>query len=122
MKLCATVNTPKNEKLKAEKSSMYFHALSPDLDVYSRKVIREAREEISVPTPPIFTPTSKAFQLLVNCDNKIAEGTLLMIWQESTDTSNGFLRIKPLNSVCTAGMRAIFPEKMKNIKKVKRSP
>lgn len=101
---------------------MYLPALPPDFDVYSLNVIRDASEEINVPTPPILTPTRRAFQLLVNCESKIAEGTLLIIWQEKTDTNKGLFCIKLLNRFCTADIRAIFPEKMKNIKKVKSKP
>ena len=79
IKLCIVVKMPKKAKLKAEKSNIYFHAFPCVFDVYSRKVIREAREEISVPTPPILTPTRSGCQAVVNCESKIADGTLLMI-------------------------------------------
>ena len=78
MKYSASIRTPKNAKLNAEKSSKYFPDFPSLCLAYSRKVIRLAKEDISVPTPPIFTPTSNALQSFVNCESKIAEGTLLI--------------------------------------------
>ena len=74
----ATVKTPKKAKLNAEKSSKYFPPFPGLCFVYSRKVIKLANEEMSVPTPPIFTPTRRDCQLEVNCESKIADGTLLI--------------------------------------------
>ena len=50
----------KNAKLNTEKSKTYFFEPPGLCLVYSRKVIRLAREEISVPTPPILTPYKRA--------------------------------------------------------------
>ena len=50
----------KNAKLNAEKSKIYFFAPPWSCFVYSRKVIRLAREEINVPTPPMLTPYKRA--------------------------------------------------------------
>ena len=49
----------KNEKLNAEKIAMYFPAFVGLCAVYSRKVIKLARDAIRVPVPPIFTPKSR---------------------------------------------------------------
>ena len=46
-------------KLNAEKRSKYFFAPCGSCLVNSRKVIKLAREEMSVPQPPIFTPKSR---------------------------------------------------------------
>ena len=78
MKYSKAVSRIKNPKLNAEKRRIYFPAFPGSRFVYSRNVIKLASEEISVPTPPIFTPTSNARQSLVNCGKSIAEGTLLM--------------------------------------------
>ena len=50
----------KNPKFRAEKSPRYFKVLPLTCEVYSRNVIRLARDEISVPTPPMFTPRSNS--------------------------------------------------------------
>ena len=55
-----TVRIIKNPKLSAVKSPRYFKVLPLTWDVYSRKVIKLAREEMSVPTPPILTPRSNS--------------------------------------------------------------
>ena len=58
--LIETNNIIKNIKLSAVNIIMYC-LLFPGLwRLYSLKVIRLAREAISVPTPPIFTPISKS--------------------------------------------------------------
>ena len=49
----------KNPKLNAENNAMYFPVPLGSCLVYSLNVIRLAREEISVPTPPIFTPNKR---------------------------------------------------------------
>ena len=54
------VSTTRNAKLKSENFAMYFPALPGLCFMYSRKVIRLARDAINVPTPPMFTPTSKS--------------------------------------------------------------
>ena len=57
IKYSATVKIPKKAKLNAENKSMYLPTLCGFLEVYSRKVIKLASDDMSVPTPPIFTPT-----------------------------------------------------------------
>ena len=58
--IVVSVRMIKNPKLRAEKSPIYCKVLPLTCDVYSRKVIRLAREEMSVPTPPILTPRSNS--------------------------------------------------------------
>ena len=50
----------KNPKLNAENNAIYLPALLGLCAVYSRKVIRLARDAMSVPVPPMFTPKSRA--------------------------------------------------------------
>ena len=45
------------------------------------KAIIFAREAITMPFPPIFTPYVIADQLLENFETRIAAGTLLKIWE-----------------------------------------
>ena len=54
------VKINKNAKLNAENKAIYLPVFPGLCFPYSRKVIRLAREEISVPTPPIFTPNNKS--------------------------------------------------------------
>lgn len=58
--IITAVNMIRNPKLNAEKSPIYLSALPELCFVYSLKVIRLASEEISVPTPPIFTPSKSS--------------------------------------------------------------
>ena len=67
-----------NVKLINVNNSMYFFASPFARVVYSLNVIKLAREDISVPTPPMFTPTNNGRQSAENFDSKMAEGTLLM--------------------------------------------
>ena len=78
IKYSATVKMPRNAKLNAENKRTYFPVFPFVFEVYSRKVIKLASEAMSVPAPPIFTPTSKGCQAVVNCDKRIADGTLLI--------------------------------------------
>ena len=55
--------------------------------VYSRNVIRLAREATSVPAPPTLTPTRSPRASCVKRLSRMAAGTLLMIWQVSAETS-----------------------------------
>ena len=109
-------------KLNAEKSNKYFFVDFGLCLVYSRKVIKLASEEMSVPQPPIFTPSKSAGYSSVNCESRIADGTLLITWQDALETSKAFFSIKYPKASCTAGIRAIFPEKMKNATKVNSKP
>ena len=59
MKYSKMVKTDKNAKLKRENKRIYFPILFGSCFAYSWKVIKLASEEISVPVPPILTPTSK---------------------------------------------------------------
>jgi hypothetical protein len=47
-------------KLNAENCNMYLPVFSGLCEEYSRKVIRLAKDEIKVPTPPMLTPTSRS--------------------------------------------------------------
>ena len=116
------VKTIKNARLKIENKPTYLSVLSGLCFTYSLKVIKLASEDISVPTPPILTPTSSACQLLVNLDKSIADGTLLITWQERTGTSKGFTFISDDSADDINGMRAVLPANMKNITKVKSKP
>ena len=106
----------------AVNTAMNFAALAFSLRRYIFSVIRLASEEINVPTPPIFTPTSNAFQLEVNCESKIADGTLLITWQDKAEKSNTFLFNNAENIRDTAGILAIFPAKIKKATNVKSKP
>ena len=55
--------------------------------VYSRKVMRLAREATSVPAPPMLTPTRRPRASCVKRLRRIAAGTLLMIWQVRAEIS-----------------------------------
>ena len=55
-----SVKIIKNAKLNAENNAIYLPALPGLCEVYSRKVIKLASEEIKVPTPPIFTPSNNS--------------------------------------------------------------
>ena len=54
------VSKIKKAKLKREKRSRYLPVFFGSRREYSRKVIKLAKEEMSVPTPPIFTPTNRS--------------------------------------------------------------
>lgn len=54
------VSTIKNEKLNAEKMPIYFPLFPGLCEQYSLNVIKLASEDISVPTPPMFTPIKRA--------------------------------------------------------------
>lgn len=54
------VSIARKPKLNAEKVRIYFKVLPGLWLVYSLKVIRLARDAISVPVPPIFTPTRRS--------------------------------------------------------------
>ena len=101
---------------------MYFSVLFGLCLVYSLKVIRLASDEISVPTPPMFTPTSKACQLEVNLDKSIADGTLLINWHDITGTSSGLVSINDERAVDIAGILAVLPANIKNATKVNSKP
>ena len=60
MILSTTSNMIKNAKLNAENLTIYDLILCGAYLLYSRNVIRLARDDISVPTPPILTPTNNA--------------------------------------------------------------
>ena len=74
-----------------------------------------------VPVPPMFTPSSSSRQLSVKWESKIAEGTLLMHWQDNAETIRGEVDKRLPRKLCTAGIRARLPEKIKNQTKVHRS-
>lgn len=76
-----------------------------------------AREAISVPIPPIFTPRSTASQFWVKPDMRIAAGTLLIIWLKSKDEKYVLILLlkKALKCVYMASMLEIFPINMKKI-------
>lgn len=63
-KFYSIIQTPskinKNEKFIIENSPTYLSVPFGSLFTYSLSVIRLAREDINVPTPPIFTPRSKS--------------------------------------------------------------
>ena len=52
----SAVRTTRNNRLKAVNTPRYLRAFSRLCEVYSLNVIRLARDAISVPAPPIFTP------------------------------------------------------------------
>lgn len=54
------VRTIRKPKLNAENKPIYCAVFPFTCEVYSRKVIRLASDEIRVPTPPIFTPRSSS--------------------------------------------------------------
>ena len=60
IKDCATVKIIKKPKLNAEKRPIYERVFPLTWVVYSRNVIRLASEEISVPAPPMFTPSKSS--------------------------------------------------------------
>ena len=90
--------------------------------VYSRKVMRLAREATSVPAPPTLTPTRSPLASCVKRLSRIAAGTLLMIWQVSAETSMAPWDKRRANSTRTDSSRARLPEKVKNAAKVASSP
>ena len=68
----------RNAKFSTVNVFMYFPALPPNsslCDMYVRKVIRLAREDIIVPQPPTFTPYNNGFHDDANFDSSIALGT-----------------------------------------------
>ena len=81
--------------------------------VYSRNVIRLAREATSVPAPPTLTPTRSPQASCVKRLSKMAAGTLLMIWQVSAEIRMVPWDKRRANSMWTASIRARFPEKVK---------
>jgi hypothetical protein len=83
-------------------------------------VIRLAREEMSVPTPPIFTPTKRGLQFVVNSESKIADGTLLMIWQERTLVKSAFFSSRKEKKLLTASILDTLPAKRKKAVNVRR--
>ena len=72
-----------------------------------------------MPAPPMFTPISSSRQLAVNCDSSIAEGTLLMNWQDRALTSRVFLLRRAEKKERTPSMRDILPANIKKKTKVK---
>ena len=98
--------------------AIYFLVCSGCKILNSLKVIRLAREEMRVPAEPIFTPKSNAAWLPVNFDNRIADGTLLMNWQERTDTMRVSFSSKEEIMVLTESSLERLPAKMKKKKKV----
>ena len=72
IRIINTVSNIRNPKLNSEKSLIYFIALPGLCFVYSLKVIRLASEEISVPTPPIFTPRRSPIQAKVTAITQTA--------------------------------------------------
>ena len=108
-------------KFRAVKSTRYF-LVNPLLCLpNSRKVMRLASEAISVPVPPMLTPTRSSGQFSVKRESRIAEGTLLITWQERVETRSVFFSISRDTKRFTASMRDILPEKMKKQKNVKSS-
>ena len=57
----------------------------------------------------------------VNCESSIAEGTLLMHWQESALKSKVFFESSAEKKFLTASMRAMFPANIKKNTNVKSS-
>ena len=90
--------------------------------VYSRKVMRLAREATSVPAPPMLTPTRRPWASCVKRLRRIAAGTLLMIWQVRAEISMVPWDKSRTNSIRTGSIRARLPEKVKKAAKVARSP
>ena len=90
--------------------------------VYSRNVMRLAREATSVPAPPTLTPTRRARASCVKRLSRMAAGTLLMIWQVSAEISIVPWDKRRANSTRTDSIRARLPEKVKNAAKVASSP
>ena len=90
--------------------------------VYSRNVIRLAREATSVPAPPTLTPTRSPQASCVKRLSRMAAGTLLMIWQVSAETSMVPWDKRRANSMWTASIRARLPEKVKKAAKVANNP
>ena len=106
-------STAKNEKLIAEYFKRYFFESFGYLLVYSLNVIRLARDDMSVPTPPMFTPIKSKGYDVVKLESNIADGTLLMNWHDKADTKSTFL----FNSVPSVSWNRLIldtlPEKMK---------
>ena len=53
------IKIPRNAKLKSENFIMYLRVCPGSCFEYSLKVIRLAREDIRLPTPPILTPSKR---------------------------------------------------------------
>ena len=112
------IRITKNSILSVANLSIYLSVFPGWSLVYALNVIRLARDAMSVPTPPILTPSSSSCQLSVNRDSRMAEGTLLMHWQERVDTTSTDLSSRAAMNCSTAGIRAMLPEKMKKHTKV----
>ena len=112
----------RNAKLIPENRRKKLFPPSGTRRVYSRNVMRLAREATSVPAPPTLTPTRRARASCVKRLSRMAAGTLLMIWQVSAEISIVPWDKRRANSMWTASIRARLPEKVKNAAKVASSP
>ena len=83
------------------------------------KEIRLAREAMSVPRPPISTPSRSCSAFPVNPESMTAQGTLLITCESSTPTSISRPETTPLISSRTAGTAERFPTKTKKHMKVR---
>ena len=76
--------------------------------------MRLAIEAISVPKPPIFTPTSSAGQSVVNPEMRIAAGTFEIAWLATAPTNKARPSTSAATASRTASMRAALPTNIKN--------
>ena len=88
------------------------------LFIYSFIVINEASDATGVPSPPMLVPFKRETPSDVNCDNRTALGTLLIIWLVKRETKNTDLFITKLKKDLTPSFCDKFPLKMKKQQKV----
>ena len=112
----------RNAKLIPENRRKKLFPPSGTQRVYSRNVMRLARDATSVPAPPTLTPTRRARASCVKRLSRMAAGTLLMIWQVSAEISIVPWDKRRANSTRTDSIRTRLPEKVKKAAKVASSP
>ena len=93
-KRAAAVSTARNatfHSVKTQKKVPFRPGYSPAKNL---KEIRLARDAISVPRPPRFTPVRRGAKSAVNPASRMAAGTLLMIWLAAMPASSSWPRTR----------------------------
>ena len=84
------------------------------------KDIRLARDAMSVPRPPRFTPVRSAGAFSVNPARRIAAGTLLITWLARMPAQSSLPSTREDRRPLISGIRFTLPMKIKKHTKVSR--
>ena len=106
-------NTIRNITLYTVNVTKYFPFPSGTSLTYCLYDIRLAIEAISVPRPPILTPSARFFILCVNPDSRSAAGTLLIHWLVMIPTPISLPSAIPDKNNATGSILPILPVNMK---------